>query len=195
MKKLVILGIVGIGLAVVVLVIFLLRPERSSSDAIKPLYFYSYQYEDENGSYSIKCPQTKDIDWQLAIYALSAYMQFEAPNDYGPAEIQRNFDENCERNMHIYETFSSRISSNWEVGSRIFFRQNAFSSFQNNDSNGYIFTAVDKSFTNREWLLYSVYIVSFVWNRNATQALSKQVAATLAYLDSGQWIFHSPMNR
>ncbi|KKU19422.1 MAG: hypothetical protein UX31_C0006G0014 [Candidatus Nomurabacteria bacterium GW2011_GWA1_46_11] len=83
---------------------------QDSLREILPLYFYSYPYEEENGPYSIECPQTKDIDWQLAIYALSAHIQFEAPEeDYGPAEIQRNFDENCERNMHIYETLLPRL--------------------------------------------------------------------------------------
>ncbi|OGC83289.1 hypothetical protein A3D68_01100 [Candidatus Adlerbacteria bacterium RIFCSPHIGHO2_02_FULL_52_17] len=86
--------------------------ESASSDRINSLYFYSYAYEDVNGAYAIECPQTKEIDWQLAIYALSAYMQFEAPEEeHGPAEIQRNFDENCERNMHIYETLGPRISN------------------------------------------------------------------------------------
>jgi hypothetical protein len=86
--------------------------ESASSDRINSLYFYSYTYEDKNGAYAIECPQTKDIDWQLAIYALSAYMQFEAPEEeHGPAEIQRNFDQNCERNIHIYETIGPRISN------------------------------------------------------------------------------------
>ena len=83
-----------------------------SSDKINPLYFYSSSYEEKNGAYAVQCLQTKGIDWQLAIYTLSAYMQFEAPGEEnGPAEIQRNFDENCERNMRIYETLSSKIKN------------------------------------------------------------------------------------
>ncbi|MEK7644910.1 MAG: hypothetical protein AAB391_01100 [Patescibacteria group bacterium] len=89
-----------------------LKPaEKSvSSDKINPLYFYSSAYEDKNGLYANQCPQTNGIDWQLAIYTLSAYMQFEAlREEIGPAEIQRNFDENCKRNMQIYETVDARI--------------------------------------------------------------------------------------
>lgn len=83
---------------------------QNSANIINSLYFYSYSYEEENGLYSINCPQTKEINWQLAIHTLSAYMQFEAiEEDYGSAEIQRNFDENCERNMRIYEEYNSRI--------------------------------------------------------------------------------------
>lgn len=86
--------------------------EETQGSRVNSLYFYSYAYEDENGAYAVACPQTKDIDWQLAIYALSAYMQFEAPDEeHGPAEIQRNFDENCERNMRIYETLGPRITN------------------------------------------------------------------------------------
>ena len=81
-----------------------------SSDKINLIYFYSLAYEDKNCSYAIQCPQTKNIDWQIAAYTLSAYMQFEAQGEnFGPAEIQRNFDENCERNMHIYETLGFQI--------------------------------------------------------------------------------------
>ncbi len=52
--------------------------EKTVSDQINPIYFYSFAYEDENGLYAVQCPQTKDIDLELAIYTLSAYMQFEA---------------------------------------------------------------------------------------------------------------------
>ncbi|MEK7510964.1 MAG: hypothetical protein AAB582_01905 [Patescibacteria group bacterium] len=86
--------------------------EETQGSSVNSLYFYSYTYEDENGAYALACPQTKDIDWELATYALSAYMQFEElDEEHGPAEIQRNFDENCERNMQIYETLGPRISS------------------------------------------------------------------------------------
>jgi hypothetical protein len=87
--------------------------EETFSEKINPIYFYSLTYEDQNGLYATQCPQTKGIDWQLAVYTLSAYMEFEVKNeDFGPAEIQRNFDENCERNMNIYNTLSSKIKSN-----------------------------------------------------------------------------------
>ncbi|MCX6790160.1 MAG: hypothetical protein NTV60_01380 [Candidatus Kaiserbacteria bacterium] len=83
--------------------------KTASSEKINPIYFYSSAYEDKNGSYAIQCPQTKGIDWQLAIYTLSAYMQFETHGEeIGPAEIQRNFDENCERNMKIYTDVITR---------------------------------------------------------------------------------------
>jgi hypothetical protein len=82
------------------------------SEKINPIYFYSSAYEDKNGFYAIQCPQTKDIDWQLAVYTLSAYMQFEVQGeDLGPAEIQRNFDKNCERNMKIYKDLGPQIGN------------------------------------------------------------------------------------
>jgi hypothetical protein len=76
-------------------------------------YFYSSTYEAKNGDYAVNCPQTKGVDWGMAIDTLSAYMQFQAPKgtDLGPAEIQRNFDQNCTRDMHIYESLRSQIAT------------------------------------------------------------------------------------
>lgn len=82
--------------------------EEEPSGVIEPLYFFSYS-EDmtiEN------CPAAKDINWDLAIIALSDYMEYgagaENKEDIGPAEIQRNFNENCERNMRIYNDVKAR---------------------------------------------------------------------------------------
>lgn len=84
--------------------------KTETSDKINPIYFYSSAYEEKNGLYAIQCPQTEGIDWKLAIYTLSAYMQFKAKGeDFGPAEIQHNFDKNCERNIKIYEVLGSQI--------------------------------------------------------------------------------------
>ena len=122
MKKYISFALIG---AVVLLGVFFFLPTEPSTDTedsdtpapVKEaqnssrdfliLYFYSSLYERETGTYAIACPQTKDIDWRLAIYALSKYMQEQ--EDLGPAEIQRNFDANCERNMRIYRDLSPHI--------------------------------------------------------------------------------------
>jgi len=75
----------------------------SETGEIKPLYFFSYGA----GSTTEKCPATKNIDWELAIYLMSDYWEYGAGSsttefDREPAEIQRSFNENCERNMGIY---------------------------------------------------------------------------------------------
>ncbi len=78
----------------------------SQSVEVTPLYFFSFG----EGTTTEKCPATKDIDWDMAIYALSYYMEYgqgSKDKDFGPAEIQRNFNENCDRNMTIYDEFVS----------------------------------------------------------------------------------------
>lgn len=69
---------------------------------IHPLYFFSYGA----GSTTVKCAAAKNIDWDIAIVVLSDYMEYGAGatsgEDHGPAEIQRHFEENCERDMAIY---------------------------------------------------------------------------------------------
>ena len=69
---------------------------------VKPLYFVSYGA----GSTTVKCTAAKSIDWDIAIVALSDYMEYglgsTTGEDHGPAEIQRHFEENCEQDMAIY---------------------------------------------------------------------------------------------
>jgi hypothetical protein len=69
---------------------------------IHPLYFFSYGA----ASTTVKCVAAKNIDWDIAIVALSDYMEYGAGatsgEESGPAEIQRHFEENCERDMKIY---------------------------------------------------------------------------------------------
>ena len=76
--------------------------DEESSGVILPIYFYSYTLD----SKVPECPATDGIDWDLAIIALSYYMQHGAGagsgEDTGPAEIQRHFAENCNRDMAIY---------------------------------------------------------------------------------------------
>ena len=78
------------------------KGEKPSSGEIRPVYFYSYTLE----STVSECPAANGIDWDLAIIALSYYMQDGAGAnrgaDMGSAEIQRNFAENCDRDMGIY---------------------------------------------------------------------------------------------
>ena len=78
------------------------KDEGSSSGEILPVYFYSYALD----SKVAECPATDGIDWDLAIITLSYYMQHGAGKnsgeDMGPAEIQRHFAENCDRDMAIY---------------------------------------------------------------------------------------------
>lgn len=78
------------------------KDEKSSSGEILPIYFYSYTLE----STVPECPAANGIDWDLAIITLSYYMQHGAGAssgvDMGPAEIQRNFAQNCDRDMAIY---------------------------------------------------------------------------------------------
>ena len=75
---------------------------------IHPLYFFSY---DENNT-AVKCVAAKNIDWDIAIFALSDYMEYGAGatsgEETGPAEIQRHFEENCERDMKIYTDVITR---------------------------------------------------------------------------------------
>ncbi len=77
-------------------------PDEESSGVILPVYFYSYALE----STVPECPAANGIDWDLAIITLSYYMQYGAGagsgEDMGPAEIQRHFAQNCDRDMAIY---------------------------------------------------------------------------------------------
>ncbi len=78
------------------------KAEEPSSGMIRSVYFYSYALENTVE----KCPAADGIDWELAIIFLSSYMQNGAGassgEDFGPAEIQRHFADNCDRDMAIY---------------------------------------------------------------------------------------------
>lgn len=81
----------------------------SEEGEISLIYFYS----EAMGTSTVvkKCPATKDINWELANVALSDYMEYGAGSttkEFGSAEIQRNFEENCERNMKIYNDMISK---------------------------------------------------------------------------------------
>ncbi len=77
--------------------------EPFSDGEIKPLFYLSPV---TNEDLVATCPGTKDIDWEIAIVALSDYFEYGAgatsTEDYGAAEIQRNFEQNCKRDMAIY---------------------------------------------------------------------------------------------
>lgn len=76
---------------------------------VRPLFYFSYNL---GSTTVVNCPDTKDIDWDIAIIALSYYFEYGAgsssPTDFGPAAIQRNFEENCERDMSIYTDVVTR---------------------------------------------------------------------------------------
>ncbi len=78
------------------------KPNTSDGE-ISLLYFYS----DAMGTSTISkvCPATDNINWEVANLVLSDYMEYgegSSTQEFGPAEIQRNFEENCDRNMKIY---------------------------------------------------------------------------------------------
>ena len=49
---------------------------------------------------------TEDVDWNIAVRALSEYHYANESHDIGPAEIQRHFEENCEADLKIYADYT-----------------------------------------------------------------------------------------
>ena len=113
------IGLITVGIGLYVVVILLsggdnattsnattsMADEQSSlTGEILPTYFFSYGMS----SSTENCPQTKGIDWELAIIAMSDYWQYGAGSTSGasinqePAAIQQSFNLHCERNMAIY---------------------------------------------------------------------------------------------
>lgn len=61
------------------------------------LYFASY-------SKIAKC-KTDKINWDIATQALSEHYRNSGSTDFGPADIQRHFEENCENDLKIYSNY------------------------------------------------------------------------------------------
>lgn len=56
------------------------------------------------------CPDAVNIDWEIAINALSQHFsnlakQTPGEDYFGPAEIERHFAENCEEDLKIYNNY------------------------------------------------------------------------------------------
>ena len=62
------------------------------------LYFVSRQ------DFGNTC-STEDVDWNIAVRALSEYHYANENHDTGPAEIQRHFEENCKADLKIYADY------------------------------------------------------------------------------------------
>lgn len=54
-----------------------------------------------------KC-QTEDINWDIAIQALSKYYSDSGSTDFGPIDIERHFKENCKKDLQIYVEYLQR---------------------------------------------------------------------------------------
>lgn len=51
---------------------------------------------------------TENIDWRIAVRALSEYHYANENEDTGPAEIQRHFEEDCKNDLAIYTDYIAR---------------------------------------------------------------------------------------
>jgi len=67
-------------------------------------YFFVDSQKMLQDSILVSCP-TENIDWDIAIQALTEYQRNSSFTDFGPADIERHFQENCEEDMEIYNVY------------------------------------------------------------------------------------------
>lgn len=55
------------------------------------------------------CPADKDVNWDVAVTALS--LNASSTTEFGPAEVERHFSQNCAADMKIYGDYVQKINT------------------------------------------------------------------------------------